>query len=140
MLKPVQISHCFPVSAERVFDAWLNPEIIKLWMFKSSSNKIVNVKIERWVDGGFSILELSGDEEIDHFGQYKEITGPRRLSFSLEVPKHFPCVTIVDINVDPDANGCKLTLTQRGVPAKITEAPWTEMLHNLEKLLCQKSL
>jgi uncharacterized protein YndB with AHSA1/START domain len=139
MLKPVQISHHFPFSAEQVFDAWLNPEIIKLWMFKSQSNKIVSVKIERWVGGCFSVLEVSGDEEIDHYGQFKEITGPRRLGFSLEIPKYFPCVTMVDIQVIPDADGCKLTLTQTRVPARITEGPWTEMLNNLETILRQKS-
>ncbi|WPU96725.1 SRPBCC domain-containing protein [Mucilaginibacter sabulilitoris] len=139
MLKPVQISHYFPVSATQVFDAWLNPEVIKLWMFKSPTNRIVSVKIERWVGGSFSVLELSGDEEIDHYGEYKEITGLRHLGFSLEVPKHFPGVTHVDIHFEPEADGCKLTLTQTGVPAKITEGPWTEMLNNLEALLMQKS-
>lgn len=139
MLKPVKISRHFSVSAERVFDAWLNPAIIKLWMFKSAVNEIVNVKIQRWVGGRFSILEQSEDGEIDHFGEYKEITGPRRLGFSLEVPHHFPGVTVVDIQIDPDANGCNLILTQTGVPAKITEGSWTEMLHNLELLLSKKS-
>jgi uncharacterized protein YndB with AHSA1/START domain len=138
MLKPVKISHHFSVSAERVFDAWLNPALIKLWMFKSAASKIVNVKIQRWVGGSFSILEQSDDGEIDHFGEYKEITGPRRLGFSLEVPMQFPCVTMVDIQIDPDVNGCKLTLTQTGVPAKLTEGPWTEMLHSLEALLLSK--
>jgi uncharacterized protein YndB with AHSA1/START domain len=139
MLKPVKISRHFSVSAERVFDAWLNPAIIKLWMFKSAVNEIVNVKIQRWVGGRFSILEQSEDGEIDHFGEYKEITGPRRLGFSLEVPHHFPGVTVVDIQIDPDINGCNLILTQTGVPAKITEGSWIEMLHNLELLLSKKS-
>lgn len=139
MLKPVQISHYFPVSAVRVFDAWLNPEVVKLWMFKSPTNRIISVKIERWVGGSFSILELSEDEQIDHYGEYKEITGPRRLGFSLEVPKHFPGTTTVDIQVVPEANGCILILTQTGVPAKITEGPWTEMLNNLETLLVQSN-
>ena len=138
MIKPVKISHHFSVSTERVFDAWLNPAVIKQWMFKSAANKIVNVKIQRWVGGSFSILEQSEEGEIDHFGEYKEITGPRRLGFSLEVPMHFPGVTMVDIQIDPDANGCKLTLTQTGVPARLTESSWTEMLHNLEALLQRK--
>jgi len=138
MIKPVKISHHFSVSAERVFDAWLNPVVVKLWMFKSAVNKIVSVKIQRWVGGSFSILEQGDDGEIDHFGEYKEITGPRRLGFSLEVPCHFPCVTMVDIQIDPDVNGCKLTLTQTGVPAKLTEGPWTEMFHNLDQLLSEK--
>ena len=139
MLKPVQISHHFPVSATRVFDAWLNPEVVKLWMFKSASNEIISVKIERWVGGSFSILELSEDEEIDHYGEYKEITGPLRLGFSLEVPKHFPCVTNVDIQIEPEVKGCKLTFTQTGVPAKTTEGAWTEMLNNLENLLMDRN-
>ena len=42
-IQPVLVSYCYLVSSEKVFDAWLKPEIAQRWMFKSNSNEIVNV-------------------------------------------------------------------------------------------------
>ncbi|MBB6111092.1 SRPBCC family protein [Mucilaginibacter lappiensis] len=133
------INHYFPVLAELVLDAWLDPEIMKLWMFKSPTNKITDIKVEPWINGNFSILELEHGEEIDHFGQYKELIEPNRLVFTLEVPKHFAGVTLVEVDIESDTAGCKLTLTQTGVSADVTRPAWIRMMEDLDVVLRQNS-
>jgi len=54
-----------------------------------------------------------------HFGQYLEIIRPRRLAFSLEVPKHFASVTFVMVDVIPAMEGCEIALTQTGVSREV---------------------
>lgn len=137
MTDPVYVAQRFRASRERVFDAWLKPEIVRLWLFKSHDNEIVRVAVNPQSGGRFSILERAKGEDIDHFGVYSVIDRPNRLAFSLEVPWHFPGVTEVVVEITPSDEGCHLSLTQTGVDPKITEGPWRNMLSQLARLLAR---
>lgn len=134
-LLPVRVSRGYSASPEEVFDAWLAPEVMRRWLFASESGEIVRVESDPRVGGRFSILERRREGEIDHFGQYLEITRPWRLAFTLEVPKHFPGVTKVVIEVAKTKEGSTMTLLQTGVGPEVTEAPWREMLDRLGYVL-----
>jgi uncharacterized protein YndB with AHSA1/START domain len=121
--------------AERVFDAWLDPVIVKQWLFRSPTNQIAEAAISAKVGGTFSIVEHANREVIDHFGEYLEVERPRRLAFTLEVPKHFRGITRVSIHISPTPNGCTLELTQTGVSPEVTAGPWRTMLETLAKVL-----
>ena len=134
----VHISKRFSASPEVVFDAWFDPDLIERWMFVSPMSEIVKVTMDVCVGGRFSILERSDDGEIDHFGQYLELIRPRRLAFSLQVPRHFPGVTIVMVDVIPVMEGCEIALTQTGVAREVTEGSWQMMLRQLSRVLESK--
>lgn len=134
-MEPVRVTQHFDLSAESVFNAWTDPEVMRLWMFKSETNEIINVDTEPRVGGRFSILEKSGEEFIDHFGEYHEIDRPNHLAFSLEVPRHFPGVTQVTINLYSTENGCEMDLVQTGVSPEVTEQPWRDMFGRLSEVL-----
>ena len=134
--QPVQATHFFAASAEQVFDAWINPVIIRQWLFKGPTSEIININADTTTGGFFSILERDGQgEEIDHFGHYITIDPPMRLSFSLEVPKHFPGKTVVSVLITPQYEGCKLTLSQVGVEPEVTQDSWGAMLQQLNGIL-----
>jgi uncharacterized protein YndB with AHSA1/START domain len=109
---PVQLSRSFTASPETVFDAWLNPSQIRRWMFVSGTNEIVEVKSDCRVGGQFSILERNQGEMIDHYGIYREINRPHRLAFTLEVPRHFPGVTCITIEITRQNSGSLMAFTQ----------------------------
>jgi uncharacterized protein YndB with AHSA1/START domain len=135
-LQPVQQIQHFKASAEAVFDAWLKPAIIPLWMFKNSKNEIIDADIDPQPGGRFSILERNEKKEyIDHFGKYQIISRPNRLIFSLKVPKHFDGETRVVVQIEEETGGCKLTLTQSGVEREKTESYWRDMLLLLKQVL-----
>jgi uncharacterized protein YndB with AHSA1/START domain len=133
--EPVRVERAFSVPAARVFDAWLDPVIVKRWLFRSSTNAIADAEISAKVGGKFSIVEHANREVIDDFGEYLEIERPRRLAFTLEVPKHFSGITRVAIHISPTPNGCALELTQTGVRPEVTAGPWRTMLETLAKVL-----
>jgi uncharacterized protein YndB with AHSA1/START domain len=85
--------------------------------------------------GRFAILEQGEDGEIDHFGTYAEIHRPNRLAFSLQVPRHFPGITHVTIDIAPTGDGAELVLSQTGVSPEVTEPSWRWMLARLADLL-----
>jgi uncharacterized protein YndB with AHSA1/START domain len=132
---PVFILQNFRAPPETVFDAWINPEIVRQWMFASPTNKIEVIRMDPGTGGKFSILEWNGCEHIDHFGEYLVVEPAHRLVFTLEVPKHFPGQTVVNVIIMPLGNGSTMTFSQSGVDREVTTAPWRTMLRNLNTLL-----
>lgn len=116
----------FDAPPEKVFDAWLDPALIRRWMF--AREEIFAVKLDPRPGGKFSIIETSSEGNVDHFGEFRKIERPSLLVFTLSVPLHFPGSTIVRVELAPrDDGGCVMIFSQTGVPKEVTEESWREM-------------
>lgn len=133
----IHLRETLPASANAVFKAWTNPSLMAQWLFKSQHNRIVVASQELTIGGRYSILETtSKNEKIDHYGTYLAIVAGELLSFTLEVPWHFPGVTTVAINFTTDAVGnCIMDFLQSGVEPKIVEDNWKTMFTQLKVVL-----
>jgi uncharacterized protein YndB with AHSA1/START domain len=136
----VTVVHRFNASAERVFDAWLSPELLGQWMFgaKFRDEEILRLAVDPRVGGSFSFLVRRQGEEIDHVGRYLEIDRPHRLVFTLGIGTGDSSRVIVDIS--PVGTGCELTLTHElhadwSDYAARARAGWTKMLAVLAAVL-----
>jgi uncharacterized protein YndB with AHSA1/START domain len=130
----VRVSHHFSASAERVFDAWLDPQTAGKWLFATPTGQMVRVEIDARVGGRFVIVDRRNGEDVEHTGEYLEIDRPRRLVFTFGVPKYSPVFSTVTVEIAPDATGCDLTLTQENVPAEYlgrNEKGWLDILLGL---------
>jgi uncharacterized protein YndB with AHSA1/START domain len=107
----VQVSHRFSASAERVFDAWLDPEKACKFLFATAQGCVVATEIDARVGGRFRIVDRRAGEDVEHVGTYEAIERPRRLVFTFVVPKFSDDVSRVTIEIEPLASGCTLTLT-----------------------------
>lgn len=107
------VSHRFSASAERVFDAWLDPSSLGRWMFGPTvrDEQIVRLGLEPKVGGKFSFVVKRKDAEVDHLGEYLEIDRPRRLVFTWTTRDSLPDTSRVIIEIAPQDRGCELTLT-----------------------------
>lgn len=114
-LATVRITRHFEAAAERVFDAWLDPQRAGQWLFATPTGQMVRVEIDARVGGKFVFVERRGGEDFEHHGEYLEIRRPSRLVFSFAVPKFSPLSTRVAIDIVPDQDGCMLTLVHEGV-------------------------
>jgi uncharacterized protein YndB with AHSA1/START domain len=132
--KIVQITRTFAASPELLCEAWLDPDLVQRWMFASPTNHI-RAKTERRPGGAFSVTEWDGGEQIEHFGTYLEITDPRRVVFTLEVPKHFEGVSQVMVEIAPYAAGAAMMFVQTGVDKNVTEEHWRQMFVTLAAVL-----
>jgi uncharacterized protein YndB with AHSA1/START domain len=137
--QPVLVSRSIDASPEVVFDAWLDPELIRRWMLQGPSNEICQVRSDRVVGGAFSIIERAGDEVIDHYGRYLEFERPNKLVFSLRVPKHFSGESLVTVGIEPAVHGCDVTLTQTGVLPEDTQHAWRHKLESLALMCAEPS-
>lgn len=125
----------YAASAEHLFDSWLNPEVLKHWIFISDTNKITKVELEEKEGGKFSIVEENKGKIIDHFGKYIHIKRPESLSFSLEVPDHFEGVSYVEVHIEAQGPGCALSFIQKDIDTTKTEQAWKNMFQTLDTVL-----
>lgn len=134
----VQVTRKFNASADRVFDAWLDPSTVGKWLFATPTGKMVKIKIDARVGGSYLIVEKRDGIEVEHIGEYLEMDRPRRLVFTLKVPKYSEENTKVTVEIRALDSGCELTLTHEGVlPDYVasTTSGWNMILNHLAATL-----
>ncbi len=134
----IRITRRFDVPAERVFDAWVDPEKASRWLFTTPTGRITRCEIDPRVGGKFLIVDTRDVGDIEHTGKYLELERPRRLVFTFAVPKYSPQETRVSLDIVPVGKGCELTLTHEDVLpewASRTQEGWAMILDGLEHSL-----
>ena len=140
----IVVSHRFKVSAERVMEAWLDPDQARKFLFATESGEMLRAEIEPRVGGAFTITERRGGEDIEHTGKYLKVERPpklpQRLTFTLSVSKLSPVKALVSIHILPRPDGCELFLTQESglhtdeEKTRIAQG-WQSICDRLTKLL-----
>jgi uncharacterized protein YndB with AHSA1/START domain len=134
----IRVTRRFTASAERVFDAWLDPARVGKWLFATKTGQMVRVEIDARVGGSFVIVDRRDGVDVEHVGTYLEIERPRKLVFTFTVPHYSSESTQVTVEITPLGTGCELTLTHEGVLpewASRTESGWKGILDGLDTVL-----
>ena len=137
MKTDVTVNHRFPVPAERVFDAWLDPGQARHFLFTTATGDVVRCDIDARAGGRYAIVDRRNGEDVLHEGTYAEINRPRRLVFTLRVPKYSPDEDRVVVDIEPIAHGCDLRLTTQTPQewADDTRRGWAMILDVLDQVL-----
>ncbi len=136
----IQVSRRFDMPAERVFDAWLDPQNACCWLFATPTGQVVRVEIDAKVGGSFVIVDRRPDGDAEHFGRYLEIDRPHSLVFSFSVDKHARDGDRVSVEIVPVDDGCQLTLTHEMIAkwadwVDQTMQGWKDILEGLARTL-----
>jgi len=131
----------FSTDAERVFDAWLDTNMIGQFMFGPGlrDEAIIRLTNEPRVGGTFSFVVRRQGKEFNHMGKYLEIDRPRRLIFTWAVGDPSAGSRVV-IEIAPIVGGCELTLTHE-MPSgqenfiEQSKIAWGKMLDKLTEIL-----
>jgi len=108
----VRVSYRFDASAERVYDAFLDPAKAGKFMFTTPTGQITRCEIDARLGGGFTIVDRRNGEDVAHTGKYLALERPRRIVFEFSVEKYSSESSTVTIDIAPLRKGCELTLTQ----------------------------
>lgn len=130
----LRVTRRFSASAERVFDAWLDPERAGKWLFATPTGQMVRVEIDGRVGGRFIFVDRRDGTDVEHVGEYLELDRPRRLAFTFGVPMFSAEMTRVEIDITPGGEGCDLVLTHAGVLPDYRERTaegWSDILNRL---------
>jgi len=122
---------------DAVFQAWLDPEQLKLW-FCGSNTTVSCVEIDARVGGGYRIVMTDADRDWIHTGIYQEIDPPRRLVFTWCTPSTNEQETLVTVTLKPEAGKTRLRLVHERLPAATFEGHrdgWIELIGKLNDLL-----
>jgi uncharacterized protein YndB with AHSA1/START domain len=133
-----RITHRYTQSPERVFDAWLDRDKAGKFLFATPTGTMVTVEIDPRVGGKYRFVDRRDGIDIEHVGEYLEIERPRRLVFTLAVPKHSYEKTRVSIDIVPRADGCELTLVHEGVLPEYeeqTKTGWADILKGVARTI-----
>jgi len=133
----VAVKHRFAASAERVYDAWLDPAKIRKFLYTTATGEIVRCDVDARVGGKYTIVDRRNGEDVLHEGTYLELERPRKIVFTLRVPKYSADEDRVTIEITPLADGCELTLATQTADewADDTERGWTMILDVLDEIL-----
>ncbi len=134
----IRVTRRFSAPPERVFDAFLEPEVAGRWLFATALRPMTDVAIDARVGGSFRFAARRDDEIIEHRGEYIEIVPHRRLVFTLATTDRPRAVTRVTVEITPRKSGCELALTHERMPsdyANHAEGRWTGILYGLEATL-----
>jgi uncharacterized protein YndB with AHSA1/START domain len=144
MSQPVHaiVLHRFGVSAERIFDACLDPAWVGRWMFGPNvrDEQVVRLALEPRVGGKFSFVVNRNGTEVDHVGEYLEIERPRLLAFTWATRDTLADMSRVIIEITPRDEGCEVKLTHV-MGARWSEfvdraaGAWSKMLDALERVI-----
>ena len=103
-------SRVIAAPAERVFNAWLDPEMLKKFMVPGPGMSTPSATNNPIKGGRFDLVMKAGDDEIPHAGSYIEIDPHSRLVFTWESPFSVEGSTVT-LDFAPVADGTEVTLT-----------------------------
>jgi uncharacterized protein YndB with AHSA1/START domain len=138
----VCVSRRFRAPPERVFRAWLDPQIAGRWLFATALRPMARVEIDARVAGSFCFVDRQERATIEHTGEYIEIVPHRRLVFTLCRESRPDVVTRVVVGITALKKGCELVLTHEYVPPECVhyvKARWTGILYGLGVTLDSRS-
>ncbi|MBM7587415.1 uncharacterized protein YndB with AHSA1/START domain [Bacillus pakistanensis] len=120
----------FDVAPERVFDAWLNPEMMRKWLFTlEGTNKVAQNNPQ--VGGTWEIIDHRDGKDYRAIGEYLEIDPPTKLVFTFEMPQFSETVDTITVELKELQQGCEMTFTQNIIVPH--EENWTQS--DIEKAL-----
>lgn len=135
--------HEFKASAERVFDAWLDPVKVRSWSAQPVPGMpafdIRRVEIDARVGGKFTFSDMREEGEAVHWGYYLEIDRPRKLVFTwfTSEEEEQENNSVVTLTIEPLAKGCRATIVHSMDERwsdwiTQTEKGWTFMLDQID--------
>ncbi len=82
----LNVSRTINASAKRLFDAWLDPDMLARFMTPGPGMTVPTASSDATVGGRFDIVMKAGDQEIPHHGIYKKIDPYSQLVFTWQSP------------------------------------------------------
>jgi uncharacterized protein YndB with AHSA1/START domain len=107
----VRLSRQVRAGPERIFDAWLDADEARRFLFAGRVGDAIRSEIDARVGGEFRIVHHRGRDAIEYSGKYLEIDRPHRLVFSLFVEKYAQRDDRVIVELAPVAQQSLLVLT-----------------------------
>jgi len=128
-------------TAEELFDAWLDPESLAVWM-RPGDTVSATVTADPHVGGEFSITMHSKEKSYAHTGVYRIIDRPNKLVFTWISDATHHGESLVTVDFRQKGKTTRLILTHELLPVDKAEAHrggWTSALDKLADMTNEKA-
>lgn len=133
------INHRIAAPREKVFEAWLSPQMLSKFMRPPSTTGNARVTNDPVKGGRFSIVMVTPEKEIPHAGTYLAIDPHSHLSFTWESPHSLDDSVVTVDFAEAEAGATEITLRQVKFRSEDSRdghiKGWTTILEALEKSL-----
>ena len=117
--------------AQELFDAWLDPASLAIWMRPSDTQRST-ISVDPRVGGKFEIVMHTPNGAVPHRGTYQEIDRPRRLVFTWNSPYAGEHGSLVTVEFRPARGATEIVLTHEKLPSeemvKAHTKGWSDIL------------
>ncbi len=132
------VSRSINAPIKTVFDAWLDPEMLKQFMVPGDSMLVPSATTDPTVGGRFEIVMRNGDQDLPHSGTYTEIDPHSRIAFTWETP-FSETSSNVAISITPNGEGTTVELSHTKFETEESRdnhrAGWGKILETLATVL-----
>jgi len=134
----ITVRRDFSATAGELFDAWLDPRAMAIWMRPGGVPRS-SVKTDARIGGGFEIVMHAASGDLRHSGVYRAIDRPRRLVFTWISPATHQGETLVTVDFHARPDGTVIVVTHERLPDEAAlashTAGWTDALALLARRL-----
>lgn len=134
----VKLRKTINAPAEKLFDAWLDPETLSQFILPMPGMPHPEVENDPREGGQFSIIMHVGDEQIPHTGEYLTVDRPHKLVFSWLSPFSTDGSEVTLNFSEPEPGITLIELTHIRFPDKESrsnhEGGWRNILDVLDQL------
>lgn len=127
-------------NAEELFDAWLDPEALGIWM-QPVGIRHTAARVDARVGGSFEIIMQSDEKPCPHNGVYQVIDRPRQLVFTWASHATQGLATLVTVDFLPLGERTEVVITHEQLPDGSREAHtrgWTSAVEKLASFRAQR--
>ena len=136
----VKISWNFSHPPEKLWQAWTDPSIAKLWFGSDPNGKVLDAKFDVRINGSFSVTFVNSDgTEFTCLGIYKEIVANERLVFTWGWANQPDVDELISLEFTSSDGGTSMLFEQSNIDPTTTlhnyEEGWRSTFQKLEKAL-----
>jgi len=114
MSEVLRMTRHFNVPPARVFNAWVDPAIVSLWLFTSKESEFNKTDIDARPGGKWSIRDRRAGTDYTGSGEYLEVDPPRRLVFTFGMLQFSPNYDVITVELAEEEGGARMTFIQEG--------------------------
>ncbi|MFF2371361.1 SRPBCC domain-containing protein [Agromyces sp. NPDC058110] len=138
----VTVSRRIAASADRLFDAWLDPSALAVWMRRDGSEPSTAV-IDPRVGGAFAITMNDPEGAFLHGGTYTVIDRPRRLEFTWRSDATHQTDSVVRVSFEPDGDATVVEVRHEQLPdalaVQLHTGGWTEIMSGFARRYAEEA-
>jgi uncharacterized protein YndB with AHSA1/START domain len=111
----VRVERDIAAPPEDVFDAWIDPQSMRVWMAPEPL-AVADVECDVRVGGTYRVVMIDRDGSVEHFGKYLEIDRPHQLVFTWQAAHLGAATTTVRVLLRPIPIGTRMVIEHHDLP------------------------